>query len=268
MPEGPEVKRISEKLSKFIIGEKITSVDILSGRYLKHGPPEGFEEFARSLPASVTKVDCKGKFIYALFDNGYSLWNTLGMAGSWSPVPTKHSRVKLNFKEGSAYFNDIRNFGTIRVSNDSSKLREKLDSLGPDMLAEDVTNNEFASRIMKKSTKTIAEAIMNQSVICGVGNYLKSESLYLARISPHRIVETLSPEEMSNLNSAIQCTIRSSYASGGATIHTFLDFDGKQGEYTRRFAVYNQKSDIKGNPVIRETTRDGRTSFWVSEIQK
>ena len=48
----------------------------------------------------------------------------------------------------------------------------------------------------------------------------------------------------------------------------FLDFDGKQGEYTRRFAVYNQKSDIKGNPVIRETTRDGRTSFWVSEIQK
>ena len=268
MPEGPEVKRISEKLSGFIVGEKINSADILGGRYLKHGPPDGFEEFVRSLPATVTQVDCKGKFIYILFDNGYSLWNTLGMAGSWSPIPTKHSRVKLNFKEGSAYFNDIRNFGTVRVSKDSNQLKEKLDSLGPDMLAEEVTNTVFANRIMKKSTKTVAEVIMNQSVICGVGNYLKSESLYLARISPHRIVETLSAEEMSNLNAAIQCTIRSSYASGGATIHTFLDFDGKQGEYTRRFAVYNQKSDIAGNNVVRETTKDGRTSFWVPQLQK
>ena len=268
MPEGPEVKRISEKLSGFIVGEKINSADILGGRYLKHGPPDGFEEFVCSLPATVTQVDCKGKFIYILFDNGYSLWNTLGMAGSWSPIPTKHSRVKLNFKEGSAYFNDIRNFGTVRVSRDNEQLRDKLDSLGPDMLAEEVTNTVFTSRIMKKSTKTVAEAIMNQSVICGVGNYLKSESLYLAGISPHRIVETLSREEISNLNSAIQCTIRSSYASGGATIHTFLNFDGKQGEYTRRFAVYNQKSDIAGNNVVRETTRDGRTSFWVPELQK
>jgi formamidopyrimidine-DNA glycosylase len=268
MPEGPEVKRISEKLSGFIVGEKINSADILGGRYFKHGPPDGFEEFVRSLPATVTQVDCKGKFIYILFDNGYSLWNTLGMAGSWSPIPTKHSRVKLNFKDGSAYFNDIRNFGTVRVSRDNKQLKDKLDSLGPDMLAENVTNSEFANQIMKKSTKTVAEAIMNQSVICGVGNYLKSESLYLARISPHRIVETLSREEISNLNSAIQCTIRSSYASGGATIHTFLDFDGKQGEYTRRFAVYNQKSDIVGNSVVRETTKDKRTSFWVPEIQK
>ena len=63
MPEGPEVKRISEKLSRFIVGEKISSVDILGGRYLKHGPPEGLEDFVNSLPTTVTKVDCKGKFI-------------------------------------------------------------------------------------------------------------------------------------------------------------------------------------------------------------
>jgi len=268
MPEGPEVKRISEKLSRFIVGEKISSVDILGGRYLKHGPPVGLEDFISSLPATVIKVDCKGKFIYIIFDNGYSMWNTLGMAGSWSPIPAKHSRIKLNFKEGSAYFNDIRNFGTLKFVASRKRLTEKLDSLGPDMLAENITNPEFCSRIMKKPSKTISEVIMNQSVVSGVGNYLKSESLYLARISPHRIVETLSMEEMSNLNNAIQCTIKSSYDSGGATIHTFLNFDGKQGEYTRRFAVYNQKSDIAGNNVVRETTKDGRTSFWVPELQK
>ena len=268
MPEGPEVKRITEKLSRFITGKKIDSVDILGGRYKKHGPPKGFDDFIDSLPSIVINVNCKGKFIYLELDNGYSIWNTLGMSGSWSPVLGHHSRLRLNFKEGSAYFNDIRNFGTVKITKDPLLLKDKLDSLGPDMLSQSISNIEFSSRLLGKKEKTVVEVIMNQAVISGVGNYLKSESLYLAKISPHRIVSTLTKEEISNLNNAIQSTIKASYKSGGATIHTFIDFDGKQGEYTRRFAVYNQKSDIRGNPVIREATKDGRTSFWVSEIQK
>ncbi len=240
----------------------------MSGRYVSHGPPKGFESFVRCLPAKIMNVECKGKFIYITFDNDYSMWNTLGMAGSWSPVPAKHSRIKLNFKDGAAYFNDIRNFGTIRVTSNPVDLTEKLSELGPDMLSESVTDAVFKERIFKKSKKTIAEAIMNQKIIAGVGNYLKSESLYLAQISPHRAVSSLSESEISNLNKAIQATIRSSYISGGATIHTFLGFDGKAGEYTRRFAVYNQKYDPAGNRVVRETTKDRRTSFWVPEIQK
>ncbi len=240
----------------------------MSGRYVTHGPPSGLGEFIDSLPATVTKVGCKGKFIYILFDNDYSIWNTLGMAGSWSPIIGKHSRFKLNFKDGSAYFNDIRNFGTIRVTSDVGDLYKKLGSLGPDMLSENVSDTVFMARLRKKNLKTVAEAIMNQSIISGVGNYLKSEALYLAQISPHRNVLDLSDQELSSLNAAIKLTIKSAYKSGGATIHTFLDFDGKEGEYTRRFAVYNQKYDPSGNRVVRETTRDKRTSFWVPEIQK
>lgn len=240
----------------------------MSGRYITHGPPAGLEEFISSLPSTVTKVGCKGKFIYILFDNGYSMWNTLGMAGSWSPVIGKHSRFKLNFKDGSAYFNDIRNFGTIKVTRNINELYKKLGMLGPDMLSENVTDPVFMGRIRKKDSKTVAEAIMNQSVISGVGNYLKSESLYLAQISPHRNVSDLSDQDLSDLNNAIKLTIQSAYKSGGATIHTFLGFDGKEGEYSRRFAVYNQKYDPVGNKVVREQTRDRRTSFWVPEIQK
>ena len=149
MPEGPEVKRITENLCNFIGGETITSIDIMSGRYVSHGPPKGFESFVRCLPTRVMNVECKGKFIYITFDNGYSMWNTLGMAGSWSPVPTKHSRVKLNFKDGAAYFNDIRNFGTIRVTSNPSDLTDKLSELGPDMLSESVTDAVFKERIFK-----------------------------------------------------------------------------------------------------------------------
>ena len=240
----------------------------MGGRYLAHGPPSGFGDFVSSLPATVTRVDCKGKFIYILFDNGYSMWNTLGMSGSWSPVIGKHSRFKLNFKEGSAYFNDIRNFGTIKVTRSIDDLNKKLSSLGPDMLSEDVSDELFKSQINQKSKKTVTQVIMDQSVVSGVGNYLKSESLYLAQISPHRRISDLSDQEISDLNNAIKATIHSSYKSGGATIHTFLGFDGKEGEYSRRFAVYNQKYDPVGNKIVREQTQDGRTTFWVPEIQK
>ena len=109
---------------------------------------------------------------------------------------------------------------------------------------------------------------MDQKIISGVGNYLKSESLYLAKLSPHRKVSDISDSKLKILKQAIQSTIKSSYLSGGATIHTFLDYDGKEGKYSRRFAVYNEKYDIENRAVLRETTRDGRTTFWVPEHQE
>ena len=268
MPEGPEVKRIAEKLRSTVVDKNLESIEILSGRYLKHGPPDNFNNFAKSLPVKISDVACKGKFIYIILENGTSVWNTLGMSGGWSSSPKKNSRIKLNLGTDTVFFNDMRNFGTIKISSDIDQLHKKLESLGPDMLSDEVSDDVFMSRIQKKSKKTVAEAIMNQSIISGVGNYLKSESLYLAQISPHRTVESLSSTEISNLNSAIRTTIRSSYLSGGATIHTFLNFDDTPGEYSRRFAVYNQKSDIMGNQVVREVTKDKRTSFWVPDVQK
>tara|TARA_B100000214_G_C23916814_1_gene604124 strand:- start:85 stop:891 length:807 start_codon:yes stop_codon:yes gene_type:complete len=267
MPEGPEVKRIVDRLSEELVGQEVTDVKILSGRYERHGPPCGFAEFGSVLPARVTDVSCKGKFIFMLFDNGFSMWNTLGMSGFWSPKTHKHARIVIETPDKPVFFCDTRNFGTVKFSSDSEELARKLASLGPDMLSEEVPDALFLSRMRKKDSKTVVEALMDQKVISGVGNYLKSESLYLAGISPHRKVCDISDESLSVLNKSVQTVIASSYISGGATIHTFLDYDGKEGGYSRRFAVYNQSRDIQNRAVLRETTRDGRTTFWVPEKQ-
>ena len=86
MPEGPEVKTTVDFL-KMYKGKLLTTVTVLSGRYTKK-PINNINNPSWRLPLLLESVDCKGKFIYILFDNGYSLWNTLGMAGSWSPIPT------------------------------------------------------------------------------------------------------------------------------------------------------------------------------------
>lgn len=265
MPEGPEVKVISDGIRSHLKGKSIVNAQVLSGRYSKK-EPEGWNNV--QYPVLVTDVSCKGKFIYIALNDGTYIFNTLGMTGSWSAKPTSHSRVRFDLDDGrEIYFNDIRNFGTLKFSLKNKDLLKKISELGPDMLSEDISDLDLYKRL-KKSNKTLAESLMDQKVICGVGNYLKSECLYFSRLSPNRMTHDLSQEEVSTLNSVIKSVIRKSYETGGATIYTFSGFDGQVGDYSRRFAIYNQSKDPEGREVTRETTRDGRTTFWIPDIQK
>jgi len=269
VPEGPEVKIVTESLADALQNRKIVSIIYHYGRYTKHGPPDGHDELTTVLPQKVSSVSCKGKFIYMMLENGWSIWNTLGMSGSWSRKMTKHSRAEIVLDDfTSVYFNDARNFGTLKYVYGRTELDSKLSTLGPDMLSEDVPADVFITRMRKKNNRTITENLMDQTLICGVGNYLKSECLYFAKISPHRTCVTISDHEFATLNETIKAVIRQSYKTGGATIYTFQNFEGEKGQYTARFAVYNQKNDPNGHEVVSYTSPEGRTTFWVPEVQK
>ena len=267
VPEGPECRTVADGLNTFLTGKRITGINILSGRYARHGGPDGLVEFSATLPAKVVGASCHGKFIYIHMDNGWNLWCTLGMTGSWRTVETTHARVALDTEDGTAYFTDMRNFGTLSFVKGNGQLLAKIKSLGPDMLMNNLPDSDFIS-IIKSDSRTIAEAIMDQSVISGVGNYLKAECLYFARISPHRMCKDLTDDEIRNLNASIKSTIRLSYKTGGATIKNYAGVNGDVGQYSSRFAVYSCKEDPLGNPVVREKTKDGRTTHWVPNLQR
>lgn len=216
----------------------------------------------------MSDVSCKGKFIYIVLQNDWTIWNTLGMTGSWSSKQVKHSRAEIILDNGtSVFFNDARNFGTLKYVHGLDALNEKLASIGPDMLSEHVDNALFISRMRKKNKRTITENLMDQTLVSGVGNYLKSECLYFAGISPYRTCESISDTELISLSDTIKAVIRQSYKTGGATIYTFKNFEGEKGQYTSRFAVYNQEKDPNGHEVKSFTSPEGRTTFWVPEVQ-
>jgi formamidopyrimidine-DNA glycosylase len=266
MPEGPECRRYAMDLAERVSSRILLSVEMVSGRYTKK-PPTGIDSFTSHLPCKIVGAGVHGKFIYWILSDELSIWSTLGMTGAWSSQESKHTRVKFHLNDGTVYYNDQRNFGTLKFVRGKFQLIEKLKSMGPDMLASDVSDEDFIGKIKKKPDWQITKALMDQSIISGVGNYVKSDSLWLARISPLRKVSELSDDDFRNLNRSIKQIMRESFQTGGATIQTYKPFDGSEDDSSRKFLVYNQGKDPDGNNVVKQMTDDKRSTFWVPDTQ-
>lgn len=268
MPEGAEVKLTGEGLAHVVSGKTLTNIEAISGRYVKK-PIAGLDEMLTRLPSQVVGIGVHGKFLYWIVANDVFIFNTLGMTGHWTTDRQKHSRVRFDFGDGTkVYYTDMRNFGTLKMVPGRDKLVKKLKSLGPDMLSGDVSDELFIERLRAKSGWNITKALMNQSVVAGIGNYVKAETLYMAGISPHREIDDLSDDELATLNTCAQQVLSAAYDNRGATIRNYRDPDGNKGQYNRRFAVYNQTNCPQGHPVVKEKTPDGRTTHWVPNVQK
>jgi len=286
MPEGPEIRRSADDLSELLFGQVLINAFVgKHGRYTSpHEPPKGFDDFIDKLSRhgspTIDEVNCKGKFMWWTLtfpkcEQLTYLWITYGMSGQWTPEESPYTTFGIYYNSTglpdsfrTLYFNDVRHFGTLKFVDDDKEHARKLASLGPDMLSAPPNQDEFDLRLMKRVGKTIAEALMDQSVVSGVGNYVKAEALYLSELSPHRLVSSLKPQERARLRDQIINVVKASYATGGATLSTYKNPDGSRGEAQRRFAVYGNKTDPMGNPVVREETKDGRTTHWVPSVQR
>jgi len=267
MPEGPEVRRMAMNLAERIEGKVLEKAEITGGKWLKK-PQPNISDFQDSLPSKITKIDVKGKSIQVYLENGWTIWNTLGMGGGWRDLHGKHSHFKLQTKEGKiVWFEDIRRFGNIFFINEKKDLQRRLDAIGPDLLGEKVSLENFSEIIKSNGKKAICKVLMDQKYVSGIGNYIKAEVLYRARISPWRLCSSLSEGEIKSLHEFSIKIIKKSFEQGGATLATYTDMDGNRGEFVFSFHVYRKDKCPLGYNVKREITPDGRTTHWVPEVQ-
>ena len=287
MPEGPECTRTARQVDRAVRGKSLVNLNFISGRYTKN-LPAGFANFYIALEDNhlpVKGVFNKGKFIWWEFGDLFPIcymYTTLGMSGNFKLQPSKHTRIAFYFDDDTAvYYNDQRNFGTIKFVFDDKNHQKKLDSIGPDMLNNPCTLSEFLRIARLKPRWTMVKWLMDQSQISGVGNIYKSESLFLAGIRPDKLIEECTDEELEKLYHAVCQILSASYSTGGATIRNYSDLYNNHGQYTRfasnpneivaarggHVMVYNQTQDIYGNPVERVKLNDGRTTFWSPAVQ-
>lgn len=271
MPELAEVA-LSADLIKPLIKDQVivNAFNTRNSRYALK-PSEGLEEFNKHLPCKVINVETRGKFMYWTFDNEFYMFATFGMTGQFSPKRGKHPCLVM-YLEGDKeiVFNDPRHFGTIKFTKNKQDLTDKLNDLGWDALKDGMNEKwiKFIINTCQQSKKPIGQLMLDQSIFAGSGNYLRSEALYEAKISPWRIGKSLSENEIKDICQALVNCVKVSYEHQGATISTYKTPYGDEGKYSSLFKVYSQKQDPLGNKIIKETTPEGRTMHWCPTIQK
>lgn len=245
MPELPEVETIRRGLDKFIIKKKLKNIEVLCEKSF----------IGEKITGEVVKIRRFGKALVLDFENNKSLMIHLRMTGQliFDPkngeryaaghpsenfvveLPNKQTRVILEFENGVLYFNDQRKFGFVKAL-DTDKVFE--DSFIKKLAKEpwEMTVSELHEEFQKHKNAVIKAVILDQSVICGLGNIYADESLFAAKIHPERRAGTLDKNETKKLLLAMRKVMDESIESGGSTMATYVRADGMRGNYLEKFA--------------------------------
>jgi DNA-formamidopyrimidine glycosylase len=292
MPEGPEVHTIADWLNQQVTGFTLLDLDYsATSRYNKRKSNsstgesnlvevglDGLQDLRDRLPLTIVEIGAKGKkIIFMLEDekleNRVFLISSLMMEGRWQWEDGKHCDLWLrvqgpNQEPRNLYFCDPRHFGTMEIIFGEENLLTRLKEIGPDLLSDEITNEEWLKKIRngRIKNKKIGLFLTEQKYFSGIGNYLRAEILYDAKISPHRKLIDLSDEEALAIFDSSRRLIRESYEAQGATLATYRNPHGGKGGF--RVLIYNKKTDPLGNPVIVEDIGDKRSTYWVPAVQK
>ena len=249
MPEGPEVTQMTNVIRKHFLNTSLKSL------HPAHA--------SLHLPQKIISIQNKGKFVYLLLQNNIAIGITPGMTGhlffpdhSFKTMECyvyheKHNHAQFVTTKGSFFFNDPRKFGRIKVFT-TEELKKKLDDLGPDLLRNlpKMSLSQFQERLNTyRPGKPIADLLLDQSFIAGVGNYLRAEALYLAKIHPLRKVGALSTLDVARLKRSLERVGRESYEAQKKNLHTY------------KFKIYQQ-------PQAKSIRRFNRSIWYDPRIQK
>lgn len=281
MPELPEVETVRRGLEGLILKQKIRDVRVLCEKSFV-GEPK------KIISGMVKNIRRFGKALVVDLDNGYSLMIHLRMTGQLiydgkerfaaghpsenfvAKLPNKQTRVILEFERGVLYFNDQRKFGFMKVLVTTKVLDDDfIRKLAREPW--EMTGEELFEKLQRRSRSTIKAAILDQSVICGLGNIYVDEALYLAKIHPERRAGRLSFSETEELLRAARTVMERAIDAGGSTMATYVKADGTRGDYLEKFAqVFRREGELckRCGAKIAKIRVAGRGTHFCPKCQK
>lgn len=247
MPELPEVETVKRGLKGFILGAKLTRVEVLCEKSFM-----GDDDLV--VGAKVQDIRRFGKALVVDLSNGYSLMIHLRMTGQLiydgaeryaaghpsenfvAELPNKQTRVVLGLNNGTLYFNDQRKFGFIKVLKTNEVGKDTfIRKLGKEPWK--MTDKELYEKLQRRKGSAVKAVILDQTVISGLGNIYADEALFRAGVHPARKAGSLSLEETINLLGAACEVMEKSIESGGSTMRNYVKADGSRGNYLDLFAL-------------------------------
>lgn len=278
MPELPEVETIKLGLQKYLVGHRITSIEILNPKSLAG-------DVNKILNKKIISVNRIGKGLIINFENEYCLAIHIKMTGQFiyrdpvtknetlSPkvgeIPSKATRIIFHLdKNAILYFNDRRKFGWIKVlTKDEASNVPFFKNMGPEPF-KDLTEEKFEN-VLSNSKIVIKPLLMDQSKIGGIGNIYANDALFLAGIDPRRRANTLSKIEIHTLYKSVLTVLEKGLKHGGASELNFVNVLGQEGEYQMHFLIYGKigKPCPKCGREIKKIFLGGRGTFFCENCQ-
>lgn len=272
MPEIAEVRVVKDALMKNIIGRKIKKVKILYPNIVVGDK----QEFANLLENRTFKgIKTSGKWL--IFNLGeYSLLSHLRMEGKYFYVPSdteigKHNHIIFELDNGmDLRYDDVRKFGKMELvktkdvyENESIKklgLEPDDDRLTPDYLIEKFKNKKIDAK----------NALLDQTIINGLGNIYANEVLFACKISPFREVSKITYKEAEAIIENSRKIVKKAYEMGGSTIKSYTSSLGVTGHYQGSLLVHKKEGEpcpICGTPIKRKKI-GGRSAYYCDKCQK
>jgi len=263
MPELPEVETIRAGLAKIIVGKTIKGEEHFKAKSFPNDPELVSQFF---IGATVTDVRRRAKVLLIELSTGYTIVTHLKMTGQvvidargehsslhWGgghpsdsligKLPDNTTRVIVTFSDNSIlYFNDLRIFGWMKLIPTAEVPNIPfMQKVGPEPLEDSFTADEFADRFTRRKKSVIKAALLDQSVVAGVGNIYADESLWGAKIHPHTRVEKVTREQLKELYKQVRDVMTLSIAKGGSTDKNYVDAEGKRGSYLEFANVFRRE---------------------------
>lgn len=259
MPELPEVETIRRGLQDIITGKKIVQSKVYDSPKSFPNSPSDVNNFLYR--SEITSVRRRAKVLMIDLSTNYTLVIHLKMTGQIiyrgdikfgaghpndsliGDLPDKSTRVSFDFEDGSKlFFNDQRKFGWIKlIPSLEVKNLPFMQKVGPEPLDDEFTVEDFIHRFERRKNTSIKAALLDQTVVAGVGNIYADESLWGAKIDPRRRVKDITNDEFKSLYNEVRYVMDLSIKKGGSTDRNYVDAEGNKGSYLEFARVFRRE---------------------------
>ncbi len=269
MPELPEVEIATRNLRSWLAGERLTRVELPSSRVLRGVAPEALSKLLAG--KRVETLERRGKWIRLALSGGAVLHSHLGMTGKWvlrdrSDGPQKYERARFDTRRRSVRYLDPRLFGRLLASPHGEPLAA-WDALGPDPLVDGIDARVLGATLAR-TRRSIKEALMDQSVLAGVGNIQAAEALWRARIHPQLAADRLArdPAAVRSLARAILASIEFTLRDEAGPEITYVEEPGARNP----FKVYGRAGEPcpRCSASLKRIVQGGRSTVFCARCQR
>jgi formamidopyrimidine-DNA glycosylase len=277
MPELPEVETVRRGLSSALLGATIAHVHVRDRR-LRWAIPKQFE--TQLIGQTIRSIERRSKYLLFRLDGGAvqrTLLAHLGMTGSFIahpsavlPMVKPHDHVDITLSNGlTLRYNDPRRFGSMHAYEGDDLAQPLLKHLGPEPLTDALTG-QYLYEHTRRRPGPIKQALMDNSLVVGVGNIYANESLYRAGIHPSRAANRVSLARYETLVLEVKAVLQEAITAGGSTLRDFVSSSGEPGYFQLDYFVYGRDGERckRCDSILKLMRHGGRATVLCARCQR